>query len=107
MAQLVARLVRNEKVRGSIPLSSTKTRLVKPWTKGTPFEAFSTWLPGAIGPFFGTGLFVCLSVATAPGPSRWLNGGASCGRTEASGLTRMRTKKAWLKSFLMRSGAVA
>jgi hypothetical protein len=32
VAQLVARLVRNEEVRGSIPLSSTKSFLLKPWS---------------------------------------------------------------------------
>ena len=37
VAQLVARLVRIEKVRGSIPLSSTKAALLEPWpTKAQP-----------------------------------------------------------------------
>ena len=75
MAQLVARLVRNEKVRGSNPLSSTIRLLHEPVSKKLFWFA-----PSACA----GGVFVCLLVAVRAAwvsseLVSWSNGGAGCG----------------------------
>ncbi len=85
VAQLVARLVRIEKVRGSIPLSSTKAALLEPWpTKAQPsrsapvrssVQAPSTWGPAVVpAPVIPGAALPALQAVAAPvvGPAALL-----------------------------------